>query len=933
MKRFTFAILMLTTLLPIAAANQVTTVEQVTGTITLSEDVDYHITSTEPFATTGSIDITNTEHAVVIIDNLRPSKALTYLSFIKINGEAARNNSNCQLRIYNNGTIIYPYPNTIKMLTAYTENNYGGDSSDNYRIGNSGGFMLTLTTAQLNNKIRSFKLKRGYMVTFSIGTQGRGYSRCFIADDADLEVPVLPNILAGHISSYRIFKWNNTSKKGLANDTRAASVQALNVQSCYSFGLGEDRGMDCECVPHHIYEDWPSAAACGGVAYSPHLKTNNEPGNSADDHPQTVDEILNNWENLMRTGMRLCSPSSHDGSLNHLRAFMDSIDARGWRCDILDMHCYWAEGSFGNLKGWYNSYKRPIWISEWVWGASWNSNGAFASGVTEAQNAEAIKRICTNLNSWDYIERYYYWNSERDPSRILKNDNTLTAAGKYYRDMNAGLGYKASYEYVPKSPKVKAPQALTATYNPLTHKCTLKWTDNNGKNANGELVDSMFVEVKKGNGTWERLTTVETNETKISFNYNFDVQTEGCYAYRIHTIDYNNANHYSDEVYNIITSTETINNGDVQIGTVTTQTNDTTYNYFAIPFENTPAVVFGSTSNYNSKAAFVERTRGYHYNSDNNNYTSMAANIMPLTYGTETNFYRGTEYTSYIAAKTGSGTIGSLSYEAAITEEMQVGDTLEYTFEKPFNNTPVVIATPIYSTKTYPLLWRVFDITTTGFRVVLQRQFALESTNPAKNPAKLAIFAIETGKQQLRDGSILIVGNGEYTFTNTLLTQQTIEFGDSLNQPKVLVQLQSLNRKVAGNLRTQVTAPDPTKTTVRLQLDATDNDNNNVTARNPDQEQLGWIVYGKPFGIDDAIQLSTLNTSHSTLIAYPTIVTTTFGIRDDNATKAAVYGSNGQLLKTADLTDGQATIDISQLPAGVYFVRTNANHTTKIVKK
>ena len=923
MKRFTFAILMLATLLPLGAANKVTTVEQVTGTVTLTEDVDYHITSTEPFATTGSIDIINTDHAVIIIDNLRPSKVQNYLSFIKINGEAARINTNCQLRIYNNGAIIYPYPNTIKMLTTYTENNYEGESCDNYRIGNSGGFMITMSTAQLNNRIRSFKLKRGYMVTFAIGSQGKGYSRCFIADDADLEIPVLPNILAARISSYRIFKWNNTSKKGLANDTRAASVSSLNVQSCYSFGLGEDRGLDCECVPHHIYEDWPSATACGGVNYSPHLKTNNEPGNSADDHPQSVNEILANWENLMRTGMRLCSPSSHDGSLNHLRAFMDSIDARGWRCDILDMHCYWPEGSFGNLQGWYNSYKRPIWISEWVWGASWNSNGAFANGVTEAQNAEAIKRICTNLNSWDYIERYYYWNSERDPSKILKDNGSLTAAGRYYRDMNTGLGYKASYEYVPKAPKVKNPRAFTATYNPVNNNCTLRWTDENG-----ELLDSIFIEVKTGSGEWERLANIDISDTKYTYNYSYKNAVPGNYAYRIHTIDFNKANHYSAETYNIITNTESLNDGNIQVGTVTTQTSNESYNFFAAPFDEVPAVVFGSVSNYNSKAGLVERINTNYTKDDK--YNAVTSSIIPLTYGSETSFYRGTEYSSFLATKPGTGKIGSLSYEAAITEPIQVGDTLEYTFEKPFSDAPVVMVTPIYTTNTYPLLWRVFDVTTTGFRVVLQRQAGVAS-NVAKISAKLALFAIETGKQQLEDGTTLIAGNGDFTFTSTLITQKDIEYGDSLNEPKVLVQLQSLNRKVAGNLRTQINAPGATKTAVRLHLDASDNANNAVSARNPVEERLGWIVVGKPFNIDDAI-CQPKSVLHQ-LVAYPSVVTTTFGVRDDDATKASVYSSNGQLLKTMELTQGQATIDISSLPAGIYLVRTNAQHSTKIIKK
>ena len=52
------------------AANTKTTVKQVTGTVTLTDDVDYHISSGTPFATTGSIDIVNTDHAVVFLDSV-----------------------------------------------------------------------------------------------------------------------------------------------------------------------------------------------------------------------------------------------------------------------------------------------------------------------------------------------------------------------------------------------------------------------------------------------------------------------------------------------------------------------------------------------------------------------------------------------------------------------------------------------------------------------------------------------------------------------------------------------------------------------------------------------------------------------------------------------------------------------------------------------
>lgn len=548
-----------------ALSNTTVTVTQVEGKVTLTDDVDYVVTSKTPFISGGQIDIVNTEHAVVILSALKPSEGIKELQHILINGQTASNNVNCQVKIHNRGCIIMPYNKDIRPLTVYSEPDFQGEAVDDFGLENSGGFMNTLTDEKLNNRIHSFKLKRGYMVTFSTRARGRGYSRCFIAATKDLEIAQLPSVLDGRITSYRIFKWNDTSKSGIANDTRSDPVSKLNVTSCYSFGLGEDRGSDCECVPHHIYEDWPSASACGSVKYSPHMKTNNEPGNSADDHPQSVDDILNNWENLMATGMRLCSPSSHDGSLNHLRAFMDSIDARGWRCDIIDLHCYWTEGSFNNIKSsWVDRYHRPIWISEWVWGASWNNNGIFgiATGSNRDnptasqlnQNKTAIQNICSKLNSWDYIERYYYWNSEANCSKLYLGDGSLTPAGEYYAGMNTGLGYNGRYDYVPNNPRTVAPGGLSVTYDKNTRHASLTWKD-----TNGEFNNSMTVERKIYGGDWEVLSTITPEEGEGKYTYE-DANSEDGYTYRIHVEDFKGGHLYSQEV---TAMPETIGAGEV----------------------------------------------------------------------------------------------------------------------------------------------------------------------------------------------------------------------------------------------------------------------------------------------------------------------------------------------------------------------------------
>lgn len=524
----------------IMAANTKTTITQVTTTVALSDDVDYIITGDAPFAGDGLINITNTEHAVLILQNIKPSKASSWLKYIQINGVKATNNSNCQIKLYNRGCIILPYAggDNFKPLSVYSEKNFEGESCNDFGLEHSDGYMNTLTDAKLNNRIRSFKLKRGYMVTFSLKAGGRGYSRCFIAADKDLEMASLPALMDNSISSYRVFKWYDAGKKQLANDLNTTTMAALDVQSSYTWSEGHNMAPDYECVPNHIYEDYPSSRAIGKATWSPHSKNNNEPRNTSDDHPQDLNTILNNWENMMRTGMRLCSPASWDGSdywnaTGFLAEFLDSIDARGWRCDIIDLHCYWAEGSFGNMHYWSDKYKRPIWISEWCWGASWNHNGAFADGVTKSQVKGALERICTNLNNWDYVERYYYWNGEAPISRLY--DGGLTPAGEYYAAMKAPMAYNGKYDFVPKTPKQYAPSNFSVEYDNKKGLAVLKWDDKNG-----EMNSSMSIMRKAGSGkAWEVLCNVAIQEDAASYTFTDSAAMIG-YQYQIVVKDANN---------------------------------------------------------------------------------------------------------------------------------------------------------------------------------------------------------------------------------------------------------------------------------------------------------------------------------------------------------------------------------------------------------
>ena len=927
MKRLTLLSLLMLWLTGASAVNTKTVVEQVTAAVTLTEDVDFHISSAEPFTATGSLDIKNVDQAVVIFDNLRPSQALAYLGFISINGQKAANRVNCYLKIYNRGAILMPHSPNIKPLTTYTEPNFEGESCNNYTIGHKDGFMRTLSTAQLNNRIKSFRLKRGYMVTFSLRDEGRGYSRCFIADKGDIEVN-LPPLMAGRVSSYRIFHWNDCSKSGIADNLNENVNALLHTTWSYTWGEGRSMGTDFECVPHmnHIYG--PSASTLGSSDYSPHIKTDNEPGNSADPQPASVEQVLARWEDLMRTGKRLMTPSSHDGSIGWMNAFVDSIDKRGWRCDIVDVHSYWVEGTYNGLENnWYKKYRRPIWISEFLWGASWNNNGIFGSGINRDNPTQAdlelnktnMSRILNNLNKWGFIERYAYWNGERNCSKIYMNGK-LTPLGEFYANMDTGVGYNSAYDYIPSAPPVAAPRVISHSFTPSTGIFKMTFRD-----SNGELNDSVFVERKVGDGPWECIYTAKIAENGYSYVVGDTISEGGMYAYRTHALLYNGRNLYSPEVYNVVGMTE--GEGALQFGKITTAVTDNIFNFFAQPYDKQPVVVFGGPTAKTLSTYPVEQVGELAMTDER--YTSFGANMLTWTESAgETPFADGAETSSYLVVEPGNGTIGSLNYEAGMVADgegnmLGVGaDVVEVKFNQPFAEAPMVMVTTYNNKNKYPVSGRAFDVSNEGFKLVARRQHALSGT---MQPVNFSYFAIDKGEGETPEGKKFMVGADQKTFRGAMVE---LPYGSALTNPAPFVQLQTQNRDVAGIIR--IAQQSDSYMRVRLQLDPS-SPNGTLSSQQPAKEIVGWMVVSDDPSIT-AIRDLTAPDSHR-LNIWPTVATHAIGVKDAVATSASVYSANGACMMTVELVEGQATIDVTALPAGIYVIRTNANHSGKMVKR
>lgn len=802
----------LTWLMPqvIMATNTSQTVTQVTQAVTLSADVDYHISSTTPFATAGSINITNTDHAVVIFDALKPSVAKSYLSNIYINGAKAVNGTNCQLKLHAaQGSILLPYGDDVKMLTVYTEQGFQGDSCNDYTTGNNGGYMLSLTQAKLNNQIRSFRLKRGYMVTFAIGQSGYGYNRCFIAQDADLEVSELPTILDKRISSYRIFKWQDAGKNGVCNgnETLANDMnEALNTSWSFSWywsSVGGSQLPDRDFVVHQYKEYTPHTDALGAQDWTCHMKTNNEPANKSDEGDCSVSDVLANWENKMRTGLRLCSPSQHDGGLSWTQQFFDSIDARGWRCDIVDIHCYWPEWNLLNqVAGYYTKYQRPIWISEFIWGASWNKNGIFIDGKTDTDNYNVMSNVLNNWNNLDCVERYAYWNAE-SKGHIYEN-GSLTQLGEFYSKMVTGTGYKADYEFVPVAANwpITASYNLTGTYTPAKSTCTLKWADDNY-----DLLNSMVVQRRLGtSGTWEDIASITLKDAnKASYQYIDTLDETGIYYYRIHTVSFTNRQYYSNEAS--VTKSGTSGNDTFQFGEFTVNDISQPVNVqYTTKYDSKPLVFMGLITNKNVNTQTSPFFKSNSITTSSFNY--IGEPWAQQTDGTTT--YTKAENIPFLVMPAGNYTWGDMTAEAALVKVKSDTTRVNFTVPFPEGVTPVVIATMnVLSSNTYgPSICKVWDIDNTGFSATVQYEEATGRKIVVNQQMAYLAVTPGTGVVDEENGIYVAAGLGS---TRLYSTQRAVYFESTteeavtdtilMDSPLIFGQLQTANTTVPTTLR------------------------------------------------------------------------------------------------------------------------------------
>ncbi|MEI7502619.1 MAG: glycosyl hydrolase, partial [Paludibacter sp.] len=564
--------------------------------LSISGKSNVHITATTKTLINSVVNLSS-ETAWVYFDNVRPTIVIdSLLKYFTVNNVAAVNKTNVRVAIYKQGTVVIAQPSTYQPLKVYTGQNFTGDSASYGLFTFNNAFGTTI-----DNKIRSFKLKRGYMATVAISTDGTGFSRVFIADDKDLEVSILPNTLDNTISFIRVVNWEWVSKKGWCG-YNPIDLNLTKSTWRYDWSAGGATTSTVEYVPIRQNGGWPAWTEISGKQYSSHVLGFNEPDHTEQSN-LTVSQAVAQWPEMLKTGLRVGSPACTNFSW--LYQFMDSCKAKNYRVDYVAVHAYWGGKSPAN---WYNDLKyihtmtgRPIWITEWNNGANWTTESwptadHSLSAVNAAKQLADLKAILTVLDTASFIERYSIYNWVQD-CRAMTLGDSLTPAGKYYAADNSVMAFNRKKEVLPTFTFGKP--NMTIAYS--TKKLTLSMVD-----PNSDFFRGFILEKKMDSGAYAEFFRVENSSLK-TFTDTLDLNAASKVRYRARSIMMDGTiSAYTDEVGYDVT-----NGGDIQTGILGFQNVGWNTVFFKKAFTSTniPAIILGATTNNNSSVLMAARAK------------------------------------------------------------------------------------------------------------------------------------------------------------------------------------------------------------------------------------------------------------------------------------------------------------------------------------
>jgi hypothetical protein len=436
------------------------------GIVTIAEGGYINLSDASPLANNVQINFTS-GIGWIRTANYKGSAVLSNnLAQIKVNNNAAIFQTNLRLdNYYANGCVIRANIGTTAPLTVFDGiNSLGNPALIAINTIHSGSTIA----GGMNNKIKSFVLKRGFMVTFAVEEDGTGKSINYIASEDDLIINTLPKTLLNSISFIRVSPWNWVTKKGIT-DLKPNGIDEietnLNPTWVYNWGSNLTSTTDVEYAPMSwMYTGADDAADINlyvNKYNSTHVMGFNEPDaceGQSGQYPSgptplklcNPDIAVKYYKNLMKTGMRLVSPGCREEGANDngwLEQFITKAKAQDVRVDAIAVHWYdWgsdpkvnvnhtATQIFNRFKSYitkvYEVHKLPIWITEF------NANPARSNAV----NAAFLNLALPWLESVSYVERYVWFPYDTnthyygyDDLTETQTNTTNTAVGTSYKN-------------------------------------------------------------------------------------------------------------------------------------------------------------------------------------------------------------------------------------------------------------------------------------------------------------------------------------------------------------------------------------------------------------------------------------------------------------------------------------------------------------------
>lgn len=854
---------------------------------------ELHITGTDSLFDNATVSL-NHEDAWLFFDNIRPSEvSANYLGNVKINGADYVERVNGRIAKYAHGTVVMPHASTFKPLTVFDTENFEGDSARYSQ------HTYYKELGDMDNAIQSFKLKRGYMATFANNADGTGYSRVFIADESDLEFAVMPEALHGTASFIRVLRYDWVTKKGWCGGSSEADLTESTWYYNWQANLATTENL--EFVPMRAKLNWSPFSQINALQNVSHSLGLNEPDHSEqhkDDNGEqvvTVAQALEQWPYMLQSGLRVGAPATTDFSW--LYDFIDQCNELNYRVDYVAVHAYWgssAQAYYNSLKYVHERTGLPIWITEWNYGANWTSEWwpEDPSAYTDANADHAlyhIKEIVEMFDTAHFIERYSIYNWVED-GRAVVLDGALTKAGEFYANNNSVIAFDKRNEVVLGWNYTEP--TISYRYLSLSNSINIAWDDENG-----EMSRLYELEKKVADGEYETIYT-SNDRSVTSFSDELDANLSGRITYRL-----NIKTIYGDFISsNEVSYFQSAGVDTVQVANLNGVGSAWQSCLFSHEYDETPAVLLGVPS-FNNLQALTMRV-------NNLSTKNFKFTLSPWAYLGDVEL-SNTDDISILSLPYGHYDFGQIKGEVALLEGV-TRDWVSVTFSQAYDTVPVILATQVSNSNTYPTAIAVRNVTTTGFEICVQTE---ESITQFIYGEKVNFLAVEPG-QGVVEGKRFTVGRslpGE-----GLKSTLTIDYLEDYSSPIFFAGLQSAENTFACNLRYQ--AGDNS-------IDVLKQREMSGSLSSIKKDDLGWLI----MDISAEQEYSSIpNHDVVDFVIYPNPVVNQFSFDTTVPKLVQVFNLSGkQLLSTVS----SGTVDISDLPSGIYLCAIDGGRVQKVIKQ